>query len=373
MTRLWIPGPTDVRPEVLAECARPMVGHRSQAMQELLARVDAPLHHAFGTWDATSARVAVAPTSASGMMEGALHGAGEHVLSIVGGAFAKRWADIAELLGKRVRRLEVPWGEAVDDMQLAEILDQEGPFDAVTLVANETSTGVLTPIQHVSNVLQAFPDTLLLVDVVSLIAGGPIDFDTSCVDFALAGTQKALACPPGLTVYCVSEAYAERAAAAPSRTWYLDPMRILEGHAKRSTPATPAIPLLYALARQLEDIDAGVTLPTAADGAPAPRGAEAWAARYAKHTRMRDRTQAWAAGHGLEPLPPAGFRSPTVSCIQAGGVDVAALTAGLSERGFEISNGYGPLKGKTFRIGHMGDHTEKGLEELLAAADDVLA
>ena len=370
MTQLWIPGPTQVRSEVLAECTRPMIGHRSAAMGELLARLDAPLHHAFGTWDGSSARAAVAPTSASGMLEGALLGAGEHVLSIVGGAFGKRWADIAELLGKRVRRLEVPWGEAVDDMQLADMLDQEGPFDAVTLVANETSTGVLTPIQHVSNVLQAFPDTLLLVDVVSLIGGGPIDFDTHCVDFALAGTQKALACPPGLAVFCVSEDYVERAGEGPRRSWYLDPLRILEGHEARSTPATPAIPLVYALARQLEDIDSGVMLPAADADA---RGAEAWAARYAKHERMRARTEAWAAGHGLEPLPPAGFRSPTVSCLKAGGVDVGALVAGLLERGFEIGGGYGPLKGETFRIGHMGDHTEEGLRELLAAADAVLA
>ena len=87
---------------------------------------------------------------------------------------------------------------------------------------------------------------------------------------------------------------------------------------------------------------------------------------------MQARTVAWAQSHGLEHLPPAAEASPTVSCIQAGKLDAATFVVGLLERGFEISNGYGPLKGKTFRIGHMGDHTEEGLERLLGAADAVL-
>jgi aspartate aminotransferase-like enzyme len=367
---LWIPGPTEVRPEILAECARPAIGHRSTDMTELLERLDPHLALAFGLAEGSSAQVAVHSTSASGMMEASLRGVGPRVLSIVNGAFSKRFADMGESLGKTVRRLEVAWGLGVDPSELARILAEEGPFDAVTLVSNETSTGVLTPIDSVAAVLADHPETLLLVDLVSYIAGAPVDFDANRIDFAFAGVQKAFALPPGVTVFCASSRYMESAREQPNRGWYLDPVLVLEGHVAKKTPATPTTPLYYALAQQLEDISGGVTLPAAERGL---RGAEAWTARFAKHERMRQRTQAWAASHGLELFPAEGFRSPTVSCISAGSLDVGAFVKGLAERGFEISNGYGDLKGKTFRIGHMGDHTEAGLEELLAAADAVLA
>ena len=366
---LWIPGPTEVRPALLAECARPMIGHRSAAMSELVARIDAHLPHLFGLEQGSSARAAVAPSSATGMMEGALAAVEGRVLCVVNGAFSKRWFQIAQARGLDAIAMEVEWGRAVDDTELSHVLDQQGPFDAMTLVANETSTGVRTPIRPIANVLQAFPDTLLLVDVVSLIAGGAVDFDDNLVDFMLAGTQKALALPPGLAVYCVSEDWVERAEAVEHRGWYLDPLRHLTGHEAKKTPATPCIPLYYALAQQLEDISAGRTLPAAEQHL---EGAAAWQARFDKHTRMQARTLAWAAERGLEPFPAEGLRSPTVSCISAGDIDVAALTAGLLERELQISNGYGPLKGQTFRIGHMGDHTEEELEQLLGAMNEVL-
>jgi len=367
---LWIPGPTEVRPELLAECSRPTIGHRSKHMIELIERLDPGLRLAFGLAPDSSAHVAVHSASATAMMEGSLLGAGKRILSIVNGAFSKRWFQIAGSLGKDAHKIDVAWGDAIDPTELRRVLTEDGPFDAVTLVSNETSTGTRTPIGLVADVLDDFPDTLLLVDLVSYIAGAAVDFDANRIDFGFAGVQKAFALPPGIVVMCASERYMERARAQENRGFYLDPIRIIEGHEKRKTPATPCITLYYALARQLEDIGSGVTLPPAdAD----KRGAEAWTARFEKHERMRDRTLAWAAGHGLEPFPKREFISPTVACIDSGQVDVAALVAGLKDRGFEISNGYGDLKGKTFRIGHMGDHTEEGLETLLAAADEVLA
>ncbi|MEM7307587.1 MAG: aminotransferase class V-fold PLP-dependent enzyme [Planctomycetota bacterium] len=356
MTKLWIPGPTEVRPEILAELARPMIGHRSPAMTELIESLDPGLGQAFGLWDDTTARVGVGTHSATAMMEASLHGAGQRILCIAGGAFARRWHQIAERLGKDTRLFEVEPGKLLDDVHLADVLDREGPFDAVTLVVNETSTGVCTPIQHVSNVLQAFPDTLLLCDVVSYLAGGPVEFDEYCLGLAFAGVNKALALPPGITVFCVSEDYVERAESEPRPSWYLDPLRTLEGHEARRTPTTPAIPHYRALARQLADIET-----------------EGWDARFERHARMRARTLEWAAGHGLAPFPEEAAQSPTVSCIDAAGLDVAAFVQGLKDKGFEISNGYGDLKGKTFRIGHMGDHSEADLETLLSAADEVLA
>ena len=137
----------------------------------------------------------------------------------------------------------------------------------------------------------------------------------------------------------------------------------------RKTPATPCITLYYALAKQLEDISSAVV---ERDADKALRGADAWNARFARHRRMQERTLDWAAGHGFDSFPRRENGSPTVSCLRAGSLDVAAFAKGLDARGLQISNGYGPLKGETFRIGHMGDHTEAGLEDLLTNADEVL-
>lgn len=367
---LWIPGPTEVRPEVLAELARPTIGHRSAQMMELLERLDPHLRLAFGLAEGSSAHVAVHSVSATGMMESALLGAGHgKVLCLVNGSFSKRFATIARDLGREVVALDADWGEIVAPGRVERALEEQGPFDAVTVVASETSTGTATPLAPIGELLARYPDTMLLVDLVTWIAGAPVHFDADRIDFAFAGVQKAFAVPPGISVLCASERFLARARSVTRRGFALDPVRIVEGHATRKPPATPAIPQHFALARQLEDITAGVTLPEADRG---KTGAAAWDARFAKHRRMQRTTIDWAARHGLALLPAEEHGSPTVSCIRAGDLDVAALVAGLKSRGLEISNGYGPLKGQTFRIGHMGDHTEAGLAKLLAAADAVL-
>lgn len=376
---LWIPGPTEVRPELLAIMATPMIGHRSAAMVELIERLDPGLRLAFGLQPDTTARVAVHSVSATAMMESALVGAGRgKLLCLVNGAFSRRWHQIAGARGLDARALEVPWGRVAEPVEVARVLAEEGPFDALTVVASETSTGTATPLAPLARILAAHPDTLLLVDLVSWIAGAPVDFDRNRLDFAFAGVQKAFALPPGISVLCASERYLERAASQPQRGYALDPLRTIEGHGKRKTPATPAIPHYFALAQQLEDIGRGVTLPVGERGPTGlptgpPMGAAAWEARFAEHRRMQERTLEWARGHGLELFPPEELGSPTVSCIRAGSVDVARLVADLRERDLEISNGYGDLKGQTFRIGHMGDHTQAGLEQLLATMDEVLA
>jgi len=366
---LWIPGPTEVRPELLAECARPMIGHRSAAMVETIERIDPGLRLAFGLEQDSKASVAVHSASATAMMEAGLRGVGARVVCMVNGAFSKRWAQIARTLGKEVNVIESAWGQPADCAALSAQL-AAGPVDAVTYVSSETSTGTLTPLADMARVLAPHDDTALLVDLVSYIAGAPVDFDQQRLDFGFAGVQKAFALPPGVAVCCASERFMESARNQEHRGYYLDPLVFIEGHLARKTPATPCIPLYFALARQLEDITAGVTLP---ENGPRSTGSAAWQGRFAKHADMQQRTIDWAAGHGLTLLPGPGFGSPTVSCIQAGEIDVTGLVAGLKSQGFEISNGYGALKGKTFRIGHMGDHTPTGLDELLVAADGVLA
>ena len=365
---LWIPGPTEVRPALLAECARPMIGHRSAAMVETIERLDPGLRHAFGLEPGSSAHVAVHSAGATAMMEAGLIGAGARILCLVNGAFSERWAQIAESLGKQVVRLVVEWGQVASQDQIERVVAEQGPFDALTVVSSETSTGTATSLAMVAAALEAAPETLILADLVSWIAGAPVDFDRNRLGFAFAGVQKAFALPPGIAVVCASEAYMQRARAQKQRGFSLDPITFIEGHEERKTPATPCISLYFALARQLEDI-AGVS------GSERPSEQEQaarWRQRFDRHRAMQARTFEWIDARGLELFPARENSSPTVSCIRAGEVDVPALLRALSERGHVLGNGYGKLKNQTFRIGHMGDHTPAELELLLAAADEVL-
>lgn len=368
-TILWIPGPTEVRPEILAECARPMIGHRSKAMTTLTERLDPHLRFAFGLADASTASVAVHTCAGTGLMEASLLGVGKRVLCIVNGSFSKRYHEIAVALGKDAVKLSAPMGSQVPFADIEKALREQGPFDALTIVSNETSTGVRTPLAQLAAVTKQFPSTMVLVDFVSYIAGAPIDFDANGIDFGFAGIQKALALPPGLTVAAASKRYLEAAKQRKDRGYYLDPVKVFEGHAERATMATPCISLYYALAKQLEDISAGVVLPDTQRG---KTGRAAWQARFDEHTRMQQVTEAWASSNDLEMLPAPALRSTTISCVKAGDLDVPAFITGMKAKGHEIGNGYGDLKDKTFRIGHMGDHTEARLQEMLQLADDVI-
>ena len=142
---------------------------------------------AIGSTTLVRSGVAVGTHGATAMMEGALLGVGARVLAVVNGGFSRRWCEIAAALGKQVRTVEVEWGAAVDEATLARELESEGPFDALIAVVNETSTGVRTPFETLHRALEAHPQTLLLVDVVSALGGFAVDFDANRLDFALAG------------------------------------------------------------------------------------------------------------------------------------------------------------------------------------------
>ena len=158
--KLWVPGPTEVRPALLEECARPMIGHRSEAMARLHERIDPHLRLAFGLAESSAAKVAVHTCSATGLMEACLHGVGKRVLCVVNGSFSKRWADIAEIVGREVVVLQKAFGEAASPQEIDRALTEQGPFDAMTLIANETSTGVRTPLDGVAEVMRKHADTL---------------------------------------------------------------------------------------------------------------------------------------------------------------------------------------------------------------------
>src|SRR3989475_7868956 len=348
--RFFLPGPTDVHPEVLADMQRPMMGHRSGAMEQLLAGIEAPLARLFRT----SRPVLVGTTSATGFMEMAVRNGVRHrALSLVNGSFSERFANLVRTCGKECIRLDVPLGCAVEPDMLRDAL-RCTPVDAVTLVHSETSTGVLQDVEALAAVVREFDDVLLLVDAVTSLAGSPVETDRwgggRGLDFVLTGSQKALALPPGLALGVASERMVERARTLPGRGLYFDLVSFLEATTKHQPTNTPAISLLYALDTQLARIER--------EG-----GLEA---RWERHNAMRRRVERWSEQHGIAYLPREARRSWTVSCLKLpDGKTSKAIVAALKQAGWTIGAGYGSLKESTIRIGHMGDHTVATLDQLL--------
>jgi len=356
--RFFLPGPTEVRPEILAVQARPMIGHRGKAMEELIAHVQPMLCAVFRT----QRPVYISSSSATGLMEAAVrNGARRRVLSLVNGAFSERFFRIARACGLEADAVEVPLGEAHTPEMLEDALGR-GEYDAVTVVHSETSTGVLNPIAELARVAHESGDVVVLVDSVSGLAGAPVETDAWELDFVLTGSQKALALPPGLAFGVAQERMLARAAERRDRGIYFDLLEFERNILKNQTPNTPAVSLLYALSAQMDRIRA-----------------ETVESRWARHQAMAERTYAWMeemAGRGisLSIVAPEGYRSPTVSCIRLpAGRTGPEVTRAMAARGYTIATGYGSLKEATIRIGHMGDHTVAELEELLGVLAEVLA
>jgi predicted phosphoserine aminotransferase len=352
--KFFLPGPTDVHPDVLAAMLRPMIGHRSSAMEKLLQGVAPQL----GALARTARPVMIGTTSATGFMEmAARNGVRRRALSLVNGAFSERFAGLVGATGKEGIRLDVPLGCAVEPEMLRDAL-RRTPVDAVTCVHSETSTGVLQDVAGFAEVVREFDDVLLLVDAVTSMAGSPVETDGWKLDFAFTGSQKALALPPGLALGVASERMIERAKTVEARGAYFDVVSFVQATAKFQPTNTPAISLLYALEAQLGRI--------ARDG-----GVEA---RWQRHDAMRRRVEAWSAETGIAFLPREGRRSWTVSCLKLpDGKHAKDVVGALKQQGWTIGAGYGALKDSTIRIGHMGDHTVAALDELLSLIGQALA
>ncbi len=349
--KLFVPGPTEVGPKILEALATPQIGHRSGDFQELYARVVSRLKEFLRTKN----HLYLATSSATGIMEGAVRNlVKKRCLNLACGAFSERWHDITLANGKEADKISVEWGEP----NLAGPLDEalaSGKYDTVTAVHNETSTGVMNPIAEIARVVRKYPDVLLAVDVVSSMAVVDIPIDDLGLDVVLAGTQKGFGLPSGLTVFTASDRALERARSIPHRGYYFDFLDFEKYHQRNQTPATPPIPHFYAMDRRLEQI---FTL-----------GPERW---FARHLAMAERTRRWAAQH-FEVFPRKGYESVSLTAIKnTRGISVDALNKELGRRGMAISNGYGKLKEKTFRIGHMGDIEMQDLEVLLKNIDEIL-
>ncbi len=351
--RFFLPGPAHVEPEILDRLRAPIAGHRSPGFKALYASLGPRLAQVFRT----SSDVLIATSSSTLVMESALISApAESVLHLTNGAFSERWEAINRSLGRDPDRLAHPWGEPVDP-DLVRVALRRKRYDAVTVVHNETSTGVMNPLAEIAAAVRAESDALLLVDAVSSLGGAPVETEAWGLDLVLAGSQKALALPPGLTLFSISDRYAERAERLPHRGFYTDLLRYRDKHRAGGTITTPATPQMHALDSQLEVI--------------LREGIEA---RWERHRLMSEATLAWAVEAGCEPGAAEGSRSWTLTCLRPPrGSEAPELVAAMAERGFTIGGGYGQWKPSTFRIGHMGEIRSADLEvlfgELRAALD----
>uniref|UniRef100_A0A7V3RHX9 Alanine--glyoxylate aminotransferase family protein n=1 Tax=candidate division WOR-3 bacterium TaxID=2052148 RepID=A0A7V3RHX9_UNCW3 len=350
--KLFIPGPTEVREDILQAQAKPMIGHRSKEFSALYEGIVNKIKKVLNTQN----HVIVFTSSGTGIMEGAIRNCVyKDVLCCVNGAFSDRWAKIAKACGKNVDEIRVDWGKAIKPEMIEDKLKKK-KYDAVTLVHNESSTGVRAPIEEIAEVMKRYPDTYFLVDTVSSLMGDKIEIDKLGIDVCLTSSQKCFALPPGLAVCTVTQRALERTRTIPDRGYYFDFDAMLKRYEKdRQTPTTPAVTLLYAMDKQMDKILA-----------------EGMENRYKRHLEMAQYVRDWAKKY-FALFPEPGYESVTLTCVDnTRKISVADLNSELGKRGFQISNGYGDLKERTFRIAHMGDLTLDEIKELINNINEIL-
>ena len=361
LSHLFIPGPTNLPEEVRRAMAVPMPDHRSPAFAAFFRPILADLAPVFGT---RRAEIAVIPGSGTGAWEAAIANTlnpGDKVLMARHGAFSQLWAVMAERLGLTVDIVDAPWGAPCPVAEFAARLaaDRDGQIKAVFVTHNETATGVTSDVAGVRRALdQAGHGALLFVDGVSSIGSIPFEMDAWGVDLAVTGSQKGLMCPAGLGILALS---ARAIAAMESCTMprsYFDMRAMLDAHAAGSFPYTPPATVLHGLRAALDRI--------AAEGLPAI---------HARHARLAQGVRAGVAAWGLKCVAQdATCASDTVTAVYTPeGTDARAVIAIAQDRyNAFFGGGLGPLAGKAFRIGHLGDLNEGSCLTALAIAEMAL-
>jgi len=348
--KLFIPGPVPVHQEILDAMATPMIGHRMKEYAELHERVTSGLRKVLFT----EGKVFLATSSAFGVMEGAVRNlVGKRCANFCNGAFSDKWHDVTLRCGKQADAFRFDWGKPVTPEAVEQAL-ATGLYDSMTMIHNETSTGVMSPLAEIAEVMRKFPEVMFIVDTVSSMSAVKIPLDELGVDSCIFGVQKAFALPPGLTVFTASEKALQRAATVEGRGYYFDYLEFAANDVKHNTPSTPCISQIFALDRQLQRFFA-----------------EGLETRWARHRAMAEFVRKWVIDRGFALFPDREYCSLTLTCARnSRGIDLTGLKKNLASRGIAFDDGYGKIKGETFRIAHMGDMTQSDHEELFAAISD---
>ncbi len=350
--KLFIPGPVEVGADVFAAMSVPMIGHRMPEYATLHASVTSQLQSLLNTSDP----VFLSTSSAFGIMEGAVRNlVQKRCANFANGAFSTKWHDVTKSCGIAADLFSAEWGQPIS----AEMVDAalaSGDYDAMTMVHNETSTGVMSPLAEIAQVMKKYPYVSFIVDSVSSMTAVPIDFKALGLDVCLAGVQKAFGLPPGLAVCAVSRHALDKAKATPNRGYYFDFEQFEKNDLKHNTPSTPCISLIYGLDFQLKKMFK-----------------EGLANRYQRHAEMAEATRSWLLSQGFGLFAADGHRSMTLtSGSNDGSINLEKLKKLAGERGYAMDNGYGKIKNTTFRIPHMADMTMADMQEYFALLDELL-
>jgi aspartate aminotransferase-like enzyme len=349
--KLFLTGPVEVRPDVLEQMKKPLIGHRTPEFQELYQSVTKKLQELLYTQN----KCFISNSSAIGVMEASVRNCIKNKsLNLVNGAFGDRWANIAEMNGKKCDRLEVKWGNAITPDMVDDKL-KTGNYDTFFMVHNETSTGVMNPLEEISQVVKKYPEMLFVVDCVTSMGGVKINVDELGIDIALASNHKCFALPPIMSVFSCSDRVLERAKEIDNRGYYFDFQLYFEKYEKSFTVTSPSVSLVYAMDYQLDKIlDQGITN------------------RNNSYIKMAEYTRNWALKNDLGLFAETGYESPTVTCVKnKKSLNVASLIEKVKlNHKIVFSNGYGDLREKTFRIGHLGDITLPEIQFLLNSIEE---
>lgn len=356
---LQIPGPSNVPPRVLKAMDRPVINHRGLEFAGIAKALLDKLKAMFKTEAGTPL---IFPSSGTGAWESSLVNTlspGDRVLAFVIGEFSAGYARVARGLGLEVETAEFAWGATIPPEAVHDKLAADGghDFKAVLTIHNETSTGVSPDIGAIREAMdRAGHPALLLVDTVSGLGSLDFRFDEWGVDVAVTCSQKGLLLPPGLGILCASEKALRAREAATSPRNYFDWGPMIAKNAEGYFPYTPATNLLHGLSEAIEMLNE-----------------EGLEHVFARHARMAEGVRRAVAAWGLEVLAVPDARSNVLTTVKLPeGIDGDALLV-ESETHWDLSlgNGLGPLKGRVFRIGHLGDIND--LEVLATLAGTELA
>jgi aspartate aminotransferase-like enzyme len=351
--KLFTPGPTSIHPEILKAMSTEMLNHRSEPFRELLRRTRSKARELLV---AKSGRVFFFTSGSTGCMEASVRCLVERaVLHTTQGYFSENWHRLSKGNGIACDAIAKKWGEGIHPEELDAAL-KTGHYDTVAFTHCETSTGVMNPIEKIAAVVKKYPDVLFVVDCVSTLGGIDIQPEKLGIDLLFAGVQKCLGCPPGFTLTYVSDRAFERAAKKSGRGYYFDILRYRDFDDKDETTETPSVSHFFALDKSLERILA-----------------EGREKRFKKHLDLAKLVRSWGLERGFEFFPEKGYESISVTCFKnTRHIDVFKLNDELGKRGYMISEGLGPIRGKTFRIAHMGEMTRTDYKGLLPTIDKIV-
>lgn len=351
---LMAPGPTPIPVEALLAMSKPILHHRAPEYEQIFSEVRQGLKFLFQT----STEVLVFASSGTGGMEGAVVNtlsAGDKVLVVRGGKFGERWGEICQAYGVNFEALDVEWGTSVDPGLIEAALKKDPSIKAVLVTHSETSTGTLNDLQAIAEIVSQTP-ALLIADVVTSLGVTDVPVDAWKIDVAAAGSQKGLMLPPGLAFCSVSEKAWAMVAQSKLPKFYFDFAREKKNIEKNQNAWTPAVSLLMALRETLALIKE-----------------EGLSNVFARHDRLARATRAGAVALGLELYSKSP--TPAVTAIKAPpGIEGGAIVKTLrTKHGITIAGGQSQLKGKIFRISHMGYVDTYDIVTVISALELTLA